>query len=67
MEKFLYVRFFGSQNGFPDKKMAIKKALQNRNWALKITYQIWIQPSNILSGQESGHHMFFPDIIFLTG
>ena len=40
----MFVKFLGSQNCLPDKKMALKKALLDGNLALKIAYQtgIWL-------------------------
>ena len=54
--KCIFVRFLGCHNCLPDKKMALEKALPNRNLALKS-----------LTKRESGHQIFLPDMIFLTG
>ena len=47
--------------------MALKNALPDGNVALKITYQTGIWLSKSLTGRESGHQMFLPDMIYLTG
>ena len=38
IEKYIFVRFLGSQNCLPDEKMALKKAVPDGNWALKYHY-----------------------------
>ena len=49
-----------------DKKMALKKALRNVNLALKIAYRTWIWLSKPLTGRESGHQIFLPDMLFFV-
>ena len=66
-EKCVFVIFLGSPNCLPDEKMALKKALPDRNLALKITYRMGIWLSKSLTGRESGHQIFLPDMIYLSG
>ena len=68
IEKCLFVMFLGSQNYLPDEKMALKKPLlDGQNFALKITYRTWIWLSKLFNGWESGHQIFSPNNIYLTG
>ena len=53
------------QNCLPDDKMALIKALPDRNLALKFFNQMGIWLSKSFTGRESGHQMFLPDVIFL--
>ena len=62
-----FVIFVGSQNCLPDEIITLKKALPDGNLALKITYQTEIWLSKSITRQKSGHQIFLPDMIYLTG
>ena len=48
IENAFFVKFLGSQNSLPDKKMALKKTLPDRNFALKYLYQTRIGLSHLV-------------------
>ena len=51
----------GSENFLPDEKMPLKKALPDRNLALRYHYRTGILLSNIVTGEEFGSQISLPD------